>query len=227
MVGGVYELREIDALVATARTNSPADAIPALAALQHAIAHNVAGAHVLRIWIAGGLGLGLTAAATWLLARRMARIDRAMTILVSSADRIGHGAYWEPVPETGAEEVAPLAASLEQMRLTLTGTTISRNHLDALLNSMSDAVLVTAPDGRVRTENLAAARLLGYEPGQLIGVELGTLVANEHRAGFSVEKILANPAKRSSRRRADRRSRSRSPRRRSRARTRASRARSS
>ena len=191
--GALYELRELDALVAAVRANSPSNAIPALANLQHAMAHGISSAHVLRIWIACGVGLGLTAVAVWQLARRMARIDRAMKVLVSSADRIGHGAYWEPVPETGAEEVAPLAASLEQMRTALTGTTISRNHLDALLNSMSDAVLVTAPDGRIRTENLAAARLLGYEPGQLVGVEFGTLVANEHRAGFSAEKILLEP----------------------------------
>jgi diguanylate cyclase (GGDEF)-like protein/PAS domain S-box-containing protein len=191
--GALYELRELDALVAAVRANSPSDAIPALANLQHQMAQGISSAHVLRIWIAGGIGLGLTAVAAWLLARRMARIDQAMQVLVSSADRIGHGAYWEPVPETGAEEVAPLAASLEKMRTALTGTTISRNHLDALLNSMSDAVLVTAPDGRVRTENLAAARLLGYEPGQLVGVEFAALVANEHRAGFSAQKILLEP----------------------------------
>jgi diguanylate cyclase (GGDEF)-like protein/PAS domain S-box-containing protein len=192
-LAGFYELRELDALVAAARAGSPSDALPALEDLQRGMAHGIASAHVARMWMICGIGLGLTALATWLLARRMVRIDRAMEILVSSADRIGRGAYWEPVPETGADEVAPLAASLEQMRMALTGTTISRDQLGALLNSMTDAVLVTAPDGRIRTENLAAARLLGYEPGQLVGVEFGTLVANEHRAGFSVEKILLEP----------------------------------
>ena len=80
-----------------------------------------------------------------------------MTALMSSAERIGHGQYTEPVPASGVGEIAALEASLERMRQALAGTTISRDYLDAVLNSMSDAVLVTTPDGRVRTANAAAS----------------------------------------------------------------------
>jgi diguanylate cyclase (GGDEF)-like protein/PAS domain S-box-containing protein len=191
--GALHEVRELDAVVASVRATSPAAAGPALTSVQSAIVSNVSAAHERRMWLVLAIGLGLTGLATWLLARRMARIDRAMKILVSTADRIGGGAYSEPVPNTGAEEVAPLETSLERMRLALTGTTISRNHLDALLNSMSDAVLVIAPDGRVRTENVAAAQLLGYEPGQLAGLEFSTLVAPEHLAAFNLENVLLEP----------------------------------
>ena len=48
---------------------------------------------------------------------------------------------------SGVAEVASLERSLEQMRQALASTTISRDYLDDVLNGMSDAVLVTSPDG--------------------------------------------------------------------------------
>ena len=71
-----------------------------------------------------------------------------MAALMRSAERIGSGSYSEPVQPSGVPEISALEDSLERMRQALTGTTISRDYLDTLLNSMSDAVLVTAPDGR-------------------------------------------------------------------------------
>ena len=47
------------------------------------------------------------------------------------------------------------------MREELTRTTISRDYLETLLNSMGDAVLVASADGRIRTTNAAAQRLFG------------------------------------------------------------------
>src|SRR5690606_41261533 len=56
------------------------------------------------------------------------------------------GDHAEPVAPSGVPEIAALESALERMRRALTGTTISRDYLDAVLNSMNDAVLVTAPD---------------------------------------------------------------------------------
>jgi diguanylate cyclase (GGDEF)-like protein/PAS domain S-box-containing protein len=58
---------------------------------------------------------------------------------------------------------------------------------------MSDAVLVTAPNGRVRTSNRAAEQLLGYEAGGLAGLELASLVADTHRAAFDPARALEGP----------------------------------
>ena len=48
------------------------------------------------------------------------------------------------------------------MRQKLAETTITKNYLNTVLNSLSDAVLVTSPDGIVKSCNEAAQRLLGY-----------------------------------------------------------------
>ena len=139
------------------------------------------------------VGLVLTLLAAWVTALLISRIDRAMSALMTGAERIGRGTYSDPIPPSSVPEIAPLAAALEQMRQALTGTTISRNYLDTLLNSMSDAVLVTAPDGRIRTVNAAACELLGFETDELVGLEFESLVAEPHRAAFAIEKLLAEP----------------------------------
>ena len=140
-----------------------------------------------------GAGVALTLLAAWLTAVLINRIDRAMTALMTSADRIGRGEHAEPVPPSGVPEISALEASLERMRQTLAGTTISRDYLDTVLNSMSDAVLVTAPDGRIRTVNSAATELLGRPAAELIGVEFESLVADPHAAAFSIERALGEP----------------------------------
>jgi diguanylate cyclase (GGDEF)-like protein/PAS domain S-box-containing protein len=62
------------------------------------------------------------------------------------------------------------------MRLALRNTTYSRNYLHSVLNSMTDAVFVTAPGGAVRIANEAARRLTGYDENELIGMNLTKLL---------------------------------------------------
>lgn len=140
-----------------------------------------------------GLGIALSLVAAGLTAAFLKRIDRAMTALVDSAERIGRGEYAEPVPPSGVREIAALEASLERMRQALAGTSVSRDHLDAVLNSMSDAVIVTSPDGRIRSVNSAAAAMLGRTARGLDGVQFESLIAEPHAPAFSIESALQKP----------------------------------
>jgi len=193
VLAGVYEGEQVDAAIAAVSGGAAHEADPAIAALQQRVDAAVHVSHAHRVWPVAGLGLLLTVLAAWLAASRLERIERAMQALVASAERIGRGSYADAAPRSGLTEVEALEASLERMRSALGQTTISRDYLNALLNSMSDAVLVTSPDGRVRTENLAAARLLGYEPGTLVGTEFIGLIAEPHRPAFSLENLLREP----------------------------------
>jgi diguanylate cyclase (GGDEF)-like protein/PAS domain S-box-containing protein len=178
----------VDLLSSIERIGAPGDP----AALEEA-RNQLAGleAHVLRSHVLPIAGIGillslLGAAVTALLIRR---IDRAMTRLMASAERIGSGFHQEPVPRSGVREVASLEESLERMREELRRTTISRDYLNTLLNSMRDAVLVAAPDGRIRNANQAALQLFGCERESLVDRDLLSLVATEHRAAFDPEKV--------------------------------------
>jgi diguanylate cyclase (GGDEF)-like protein/PAS domain S-box-containing protein len=185
--------RHIQSLLDAMASARTADPSPALVAVGDGLAQLLPHAHSTVVPLVVGIGLVLSLVAAWVTSAVVSRIDRAMTGLAANAGRIGRGLHSEPVRPSGVPEVAALEVALERMRQALTSTTISRDYLDRLLNSMSDAVLVTGTDGRVRTVNAAACELLGYEAEALAGRELDSLIAEPHRAGFAPEKVLADP----------------------------------
>ena len=146
-----------------------------------------------RLTLVIGVGLALSLLAAGITAALLARIDRAMIAMITGADRIGRGRHTEPLPRSGVPEMRALEDALDRMREELTRTTISRDYLETLLNSMGDAVLVASTDGYIRTTNAAAQRLFDRTPGELEGVDFGSLIAPEHLAAFSVAKILEAP----------------------------------
>ena len=139
-----------------------------------------------RLTLVIGVGLALSLLAAGITAALLARIDRAMIAMITGADRIGRGRHTEPLPRSGVPEMRALEDALDRMRDELTRTTISRDYLETLLNSMGDAVLVASAEGHIRTTNAAAQRLFDRTPGELEGVDFGSLIAPEHLAAFSV-----------------------------------------
>ncbi len=123
--------------------------------------------------------LGLLGA--WYIARQLAR---PITALVKSADRIGEGDYTRPLAVLRRDELGELQYSLERMRQNLAETTITKNYLNTVLNSLSDAVLVTSPDGIVKSCNEATQKLLGYNEGELVGKPLISFIDDAHRNAF-------------------------------------------
>jgi diguanylate cyclase (GGDEF)-like protein/PAS domain S-box-containing protein len=125
--------------------------------------------------------LGLIGA--WFIARQLAR---PITALVKSADRIGEGDYTRPLAVVRRDELGELQYALERMRQNLAETTITKNYLNTVLNSLSDAVLVTSPDGVVKSCNEATQRLLGYAECDLIGKPLLSFIDEAHRSAFDL-----------------------------------------
>ena len=125
------------------------------------------------------LALGLTGA--WYIARQLAR---PITALVKTADRIGEGDYTRPLAVMRRDELGELQSALERMRQNLRETTITKNYLTTVLNSLSDAVLVTSPDGVIKSCNGAAQTLLGFGEGELLGKPLIQLIDAAHRQAF-------------------------------------------
>jgi len=188
-----HEERHIDALLEESTQTQATDPVAALALLHDSLSTLQQHAYSARLAQVIGAGILLSVLAAWVTSLLIGRIDRAMSALMTTADRIGRGVQSHPVRPSGVPELAALEGALERMRQALAGTTISRDYLDTLLNSMSDAVLVTAPDGRVRTVNAAAASLLACGAEALTGVQLESLIDPPHRAAFEMDKVLAEP----------------------------------
>jgi diguanylate cyclase (GGDEF)-like protein/PAS domain S-box-containing protein len=125
------------------------------------------------------LMLGLTGA--WFIARQLAR---PISALVKTADRIGEGDYTQPLAVGRRDELGELQFALERMRQNLRETTITKNYLNTVLNSLNDAVLVTSPDGIVRSCNQAAQNFLGYAEADIVGKPLNGFIDDLHREAF-------------------------------------------
>ena len=100
----------------------------------------------------------------------------ALQQLNDSATRMTQGDYTQPLPTLRRDELGDLQRTVDQMRASLRQTTITKNYLDSVLNSMHDAVFVTTPDGTIRITNTAARRLTGRDEEHLVGRGIASLL---------------------------------------------------
>jgi diguanylate cyclase (GGDEF)-like protein/PAS domain S-box-containing protein len=136
--------------------------------------------------LAGALGLVVLSAGlalAWWAGRRM---QRPISTLIRSADRIAQGDYSRPMEVGRRDELGELQAALERMRQRLRQTTINKNYLTNVLGSMTDAVFVTSPDGVIRMANHAACKLLAYGEEELCGRTIISIFDERERASFDM-----------------------------------------
>jgi diguanylate cyclase (GGDEF)-like protein/PAS domain S-box-containing protein len=136
--------------------------------------------------IAGGLavlGAVLGALIGWRAGRK---IEQPISALIRSADRIGQGDYTRPLDIVRRDELGELQHALERMRGKLRQSTINKNYLTSVLNSMTDAVFVTSPDGVIKTANAAACKLLGYSEEEILGRGIMAILEESEREDFDL-----------------------------------------
>ncbi|MGH2955020.1 MAG: HAMP domain-containing sensor histidine kinase [Solirubrobacterales bacterium] len=113
--------------------------------------------------------------------------------LAESAARISEGGLDEPLEGTGGrDEITDLGRALETMRGALRGTFSAlreeRDRLSAILEALSDAVMVVQPDGEVRFSN-AAARELITPDGRVIEPLIPWLRRSERRSAVEQDAL--------------------------------------
>jgi diguanylate cyclase (GGDEF)-like protein/PAS domain S-box-containing protein len=129
--------------------------------------------------------LGSVAAAV--IAWRAARgIQSSTAALIRSADRVGQGDYTRQIEVRRSDIIGELEQALERMRSRLRQSTIHKNYLHSVLNSMTDAVFVTSPDGVVKMANSAACKLLGYSEEEILGRGIIAILDERERDGFDL-----------------------------------------
>lgn len=156
-------------------------------------------AEVTKGWSDAALALGLgllvviqlAVAVAWMFARK---ITRPISAMGRFAQRVGKGDLKTPLNVSSADEIGELADALRAMRETLKQTTISRDYLDLVLNSMNDAVLVTSPDGVIRRCNKGACELLEQTGEALENTHIRDLFADSARSEFSMDLLSSGRA---------------------------------
>ena len=147
-----------------------------------AIRGNLQGS-LLAAGILGLIGSVVAAAFAWRGARN---IELPIGSLIRSVDRIGQGDYTRPLDTERKDELGELQQALERMRGKLRQTTINKNYMTSVLNSMTDAVFVTSPDGVIKTANAAACKLLGYAEEELLGRTIAAILDEREREDFDL-----------------------------------------
>jgi diguanylate cyclase (GGDEF)-like protein/PAS domain S-box-containing protein len=138
-------------------------------------------------WLLGvalaALGALMAAALAW---RAVSRLQRPVAALIKSAERIGLGDYTRPVEVQRQDGLGELEQALERMRGRLRLSTINKSYLHSVLNSMTDGVFVTSPDGVIKIANAAACKLLGYAEEELLGRGIIAVLDEGERADFDL-----------------------------------------
>ena len=96
------------------------------------------------------------------------------------------------ISPTGVYDGGPAPAAAKQVSPDME----KRSEAYAALDSVPDAILVVARDGRVVFANQHAGRLFAYEPGQLVGVEIEALIPGRYRQRHAA-RVAASPPRRS------------------------------
>jgi diguanylate cyclase (GGDEF)-like protein/PAS domain S-box-containing protein len=169
-------------LTLTLEQTTPAAAVPLSSQLAALTAPQVELTWWLALLVAVGGGIA-SAVLAW---RALSEIEAPVESLIKSADRISVGDYTRAVEVRPEDSLAGLEQAFERMRGRLRTSTISKNYLHSMLNSMTDAVFVTSPEGVVRLTNSAACKLLGYSEEELLGRGIAAILEERERAGFDL-----------------------------------------
>jgi PAS domain S-box-containing protein len=135
-----------------------------------------------RALLGTGAGIaGLVVVIALVLARSLtAPIHR----LIAGMGILGRGELSHRLDEIRRDEIGQIATALNRMAGDLQETTVSRDHVTSILDSMSDAVIVVRPpdtgaDWRnavIITVNPAACAMLGRKPDEILGRPVGSLI---------------------------------------------------
>ncbi len=89
--------------------------------------------------------------------------------LVASTAELASGAFQHRVQVTSNDELGELGRAFNAMAARLEATTVSREYLEGIIDTMGEGLLVIGQDGTIRRANRTVENLLGYEPDSLNG----------------------------------------------------------
>jgi PAS domain S-box-containing protein len=104
------------------------------------------------------------------------RLTRPIAALIELSQNIGEGHYDAPANVARSDEIGQLARSLTETAQRLKQETVSKAHLDNVLRSMFDGLVVTDARQRIQTLNRSASRLFGYDARELVGQKLSRVL---------------------------------------------------
>ncbi len=112
---------------------------------------------------------GAVVVAALVLAFLASRISRPIVELASAAERMSRGDLSTRVEVRASGEIRMLVDGFNRMSQDLEQTTVSKDYMDNIINSILDPVVVADPQGTISRCNPATHALLGYGEKELLG----------------------------------------------------------
>jgi len=107
-------------------------------------------------------------------------VTRPLNEVIQATRALSEG---KPVPRLAvrtADEVGELAEAFNEMTRKLRDTTVSRDYLDRVLETMGECLVVTGPDGTITRVNSAVCNLSGVGEDELLGQNCRDLFRAPH-----------------------------------------------
>jgi len=117
---------------------------------------------------------------------------RPVRLLTEGTQRIRLGDYGGVIPVASQDEFGELARSFNEMSRTLSGTIVSKNYLDAVIDNIVDILVVTGLDGRITRANKAALAAFDRPAGELLGEPAQGLFSGEEGQAAAWLHLLAS-----------------------------------
>jgi diguanylate cyclase (GGDEF)-like protein/PAS domain S-box-containing protein len=109
----------------------------------------------------------------------MRRITRPLAQLIESTKAVSLGRLDARITVQSRDELRQLADAFNRMLDRLDATTVSRDYMTDILQSMSEALVVLSRDGRISLANRAMCRLVGHSERELRGMLFERLLAGQ------------------------------------------------
>jgi len=106
-------------------------------------------------------------------------VHRPLVALHAAARSLGRGELDSRVVLPGKDEFSVLAEAFNRMASELARSTVSIGNLEGVFDSMSGALFLLDPEGRIERTNRAAEVLLGHGAGELVGQAFEALCITE------------------------------------------------
>ncbi len=105
------------------------------------------------------------------------RLTKPLRRLVAATAEVGGGRWMKIEIGKAPGEVGELILAFNEMTHSLKSTTVSRDYLDNVVESMHESLIVVGLDGKIERVNRATCDLLGYFPDELVGQPVGVVFA--------------------------------------------------
>jgi PAS domain S-box-containing protein len=99
-------------------------------------------------------------------------ITRHIGVLMSGVSRVSTGDLDVVIRVRSRDEIGKLASAFNSMTEQLRTTTVSREYMEKLFDSMNEVLMVISPDGAIQSVNRAYCDLFGYQPEEVVGRRL-------------------------------------------------------